>query len=188
MRPKDKTLFQQYCEKYHLQPHPEQEYGYFYENFRDAPMNVDSTIYKEEVASRTTSVYFALTDDGKIEFNQVKDSTKYYQYCDGSAQHVYILDEKKNSRTDYILGNPSLHGWSINNIVVTNQIVILPHQWVAAELIDKESFSLMTCTVSPGFDFKRFILADKEMLTNKFPEYQELIQQFTPAVVKGFAM
>ncbi|MBD3831060.1 MAG: cupin domain-containing protein, partial [Arcobacter sp.] len=50
------------------------------------------------------------------------------------------------------------------------QTVIQKNNWFAAEVVDKKSFALVGCTVSPGFDFSDFEFAERNVLTEKFPE------------------
>jgi len=49
--------------------------------------------------------------------------------------------------------------------------------WFSAELIDKKYFILLGCTVSPGFDFKDFKLADKKELTSQFPQHRGIVER-----------
>ena len=48
-----------------------------------------------------------------------------------------------------------------------------------AEVVKKESFSLISCMVSPGFDFDDFKLFSTNYLIQKYPQYTNLIKQFT---------
>ena len=56
-------------------------------------------------------------------------------------------------------------------------VVIPKNVWFAAELIDKTSFALVGCTVSPGFHFEDFEMAHKNPLMMKFPEHSLLIER-----------
>ena len=40
-------------------------------------------------------------------------------------------------------------------------------------------YALVGCTVSPGFDFKDFELANREELINSFPEHRDVILNYT---------
>ena len=59
------------------------------------------------------------------------------------------------------------------------QFTIPYGNWFAAEVSNKESFSLTGCTVAPGFSFQDFELAEQIELSSKFPELKELIYRFT---------
>ena len=45
--------------------------------------------------------------------------------------------------------------------------------------MDKTGFSLVGCTVSPGFDFRDFELAEKDELIKIIPSQKKLIEKFT---------
>jgi predicted cupin superfamily sugar epimerase len=64
-----------------------------------------------------------------------------------------------------------------NNEVL--QIIIPKGFWFAAEVTVNNSFSLVGCTVSPGFDFEDFELARREELITKFPRHKSLIEKLT---------
>jgi uncharacterized protein len=42
----------------------------------------------------------------------------------------------------------------------------------------ENSYSLVGCTVAPGFDFVDFELADVNNLCEMFPEHEELVRRF----------
>jgi len=56
-------------------------------------------------------------------------------------------------------------------------LVIPPDTWFAAELAQDSDFALCTCTVSPGFDFADFELAQPERLAHMFPAHEQLIKR-----------
>ena len=59
------------------------------------------------------------------------------------------------------------------------QYVVPKHNWFAAKVVSPDSFSLVGCTVSPGFDFNDFVLAKKDDLISEFPQHKTLITNFT---------
>ena len=56
------------------------------------------------------------------------------------------------------------------------QFVVPAGVWFASEVVNQGEYSLVGCTVSPGFDFSDFELADKNFET-KFPKHRNLIQK-----------
>ena len=54
------------------------------------------------------------------------------------------------------------------------QVVIRKNLWFAARLLNSKGFALVGCTVSPGFHFEDFELADKKLL-EEFPELEDTI-------------
>jgi predicted cupin superfamily sugar epimerase len=59
------------------------------------------------------------------------------------------------------------------------QCVISAGNWFAARLAPGGHYALVGCTVSPGFDFVDFELADREELLRLFPEHTEVIKELT---------
>lgn len=59
------------------------------------------------------------------------------------------------------------------------QYTVLRNCWFAAEVSDKNSFSLIGATVAPGFDFRDFEIEKREELTLQFPEHKEIITKLT---------
>jgi predicted cupin superfamily sugar epimerase len=51
--------------------------------------------------------------------------------------------------------------------------------WFAGEVVEPDSFSLIGCTVSPGFDFDDFELKSRSELTALFPDLKEVIAGLT---------
>ena len=84
---------------------------------------------------------------------------------------IHCIDEK-GKLTEIILGKKTENGEMF-------QVVIKKNTWFAAEVISKRSFALIGCTVSPGFDFSDFELADRKILSKQFPKLIDLIFKFT---------
>jgi predicted cupin superfamily sugar epimerase len=59
------------------------------------------------------------------------------------------------------------------------QAVVPAGFWFASETKAGGAFSLVGCTVAPGFDFADFELAERNQLITEFPEHTTLIQRLT---------
>lgn len=95
----------------------------------------------------------------------------WHHYC-GDTLTIHILNPHDNSLNSEVLGNPLF-------CKEANPVVIVPFgSWFCAEVNEKDSFVLSGCTVSPGFEFSDFEMADKEILTTKFPQHVDLIERF----------
>ncbi len=60
------------------------------------------------------------------------------------------------------------------------QHVVPADTWFGAQLAPGSGYALVGCTVSPGFVFEGFELADRAVLTTEFPHDRALIQELTP--------
>ena len=166
MHPKAKK----YIDQLNLKPHPEG--GYFIEVYRSGEI-----IFPEGFSPRfgrgrsvSTSIYFLLDGNQLSNFHKLK-SDEIWHFYDGCGVKIYVI--KIDGRLkEYKLGKNPDEGEKF-------QIVIKNNNWFAAELIDNTSFSLVGCTVSPGFDFEDFELAEREKMIILFPQFTELIEKFT---------
>lgn len=153
-----------------LMPHPEG--GNFKEVYR-----AEEKIVKEFLPERfsgdrnfSTSIYFMLAGNDKSLFHRIK-SDEIWHFYSGTALILHQIDTNGNySRIK--IGNEILSG-------ETPQLVVAKGNWFAAEVEDKNSYSLVGCTVSPGFDFADFELAEQKDLCDKFPQHSGLIKKFT---------
>lgn len=158
-----------WIEKLNLQEHPEG--GYFIETYRS-----DESIKENNLPSRYnsdrsfgTSIYFLLTTESVSNFHRLASDEIWHYHQGGSALiHMISPEGKLNSRR---IGPDLEAGDSL-------QVVIPRESWFAAEVI-KESFILVGCTVSPGFEFEDFELAERSGLLKTYPDFKKLIQRFT---------
>lgn len=158
----------EYIQKLQLKKHPEG--GYFKEIYRGGEMILIDPPDRRLKRNYSTSIYFLLEGKQVSKFHRLK-SDEIWHFYDGSPIKIYIIDEK-GKLSENILGK------KMNDEAVF-QTVIRKNNWFAAELINKKSFSLVGCTVSPGFDFSDFEFGDREQLSNQFPKLKELIERLT---------
>lgn len=159
-----------YINKLKLISHPEG--GYFREVYRSGEfIEIDNlqNRYKTKRAF-STSIYFLLDGKQISSFHKL-NSDETWHFYDGSPVKIVIIN-KNGKLAEKILGK---------NLDQEEQIqfTIKKNNWFAAEVINKNSFSLIGCTVAPGFEFDDFQLAKREMLIKDFPEYKKLIIHFT---------
>lgn len=159
-----------YIEKLKLQKHPEG--GAFAEIYRSeesvSPDALPARFGGERAFS--TSIYFLLNKNEISAFHRIK-SDEIWHFYDGTAALIHIIDESGKLTTLH-LGRGIELGESFQAVAPKNC-------WFAAEVFDKKSFALVGCTVSPGFDFNDFELADRDELSKAYPEHKELIERLT---------
>ena len=64
-------------------------------------------------------------------------------------------------------------------LVGANEPTALVPANVWQRTLPSETDALVTCLVSPGFDFDDFVLASRTELLEKYPEYSNLITELT---------
>lgn len=154
-----------------LQPHPE---GGMYARIFESAIEVkslDTKRYDSESRHAGSSIYYLLKGNDFSAWHSLK-SDEIWHYYKGSPVKIHVINKLGNYET-FLLGDPTIHSGALF------QIVIAADNWFAAELLEKDSYCLVGCTVTPAFEFKDFHLADRKYLTSLFPQHGELIKQFT---------
>jgi predicted cupin superfamily sugar epimerase len=59
------------------------------------------------------------------------------------------------------------------------QVLIRHGTWFGAKVNQENSYTLLSCTVAPGFDFEDFELATQEQLMAVYPQHKEIIELLT---------
>lgn len=168
-----------YIKKFNLQPHPEG--GFYSEVYRseDNVIPVDQKRYQENTdaekitRSASTSIYFLLNQENYSAWHVLK-SDEIWHFYSGSALKIHTINEA-GELTTCILGNP------IETEGASFQVVLKAGIWFAAEVSDKTSFGLVGCTVSPGFDFADFKLANRSELAAQYLQHEEIINRLCVA-------
>lgn len=156
--------------KLELQKHPEG--GYFKEIYRSedtVPIEIfpDRNNSLKPYRNFCTSIYYLLVHEDVSVFHKIK-SDEIWHFYQGSPILLHILNENTGEYLSKELGSKNQF-----------QVIIPKNVWFAAEVKDKNLYSLVGCTVSPGFEFEDFTIAKREELLEKFPKYKELIKKFT---------
>jgi uncharacterized protein len=151
-----------------LKPHPEG--GWFKEIYRsgeilDAACLPDGTSGPRNLC---TSIYFLLESSNFSAFHRLR-SDELWHFYSGSPLKVYRICSNGDLKTDIL--SPGTGGCPF--------LCIPRNTWFAAEVTGDHTYSLIGCSVSPGFDFSDFELAEREELTVAYPGYKELITRLT---------
>jgi uncharacterized protein len=151
-----------------LTRHPEG--GWFIETYRSMESVPGSVLPERFSGNRSfcTAIYFLLEQGDFSALHRIKSDELWHFYAGGRLSIEVIspagLHEQK------ILGNNPDSGESF-------QAVVSAGSWFGAEAVD--GFSLVGCTVAPGFDFSDFEIGRCEELIHLFPQYEELIRRMT---------
>ena len=124
-----------------LEPHPEG--GHFREMFRD-PCQIEGR-------SVSTAIYFLLKKGECSHWHRVDAAEAWHHYA-GSPLALHIAESEKSKPATQVLGKNLVTG-------ERPQIVVAEGHWQAAETLGE--WTLVGCTVAPGFEFAGFELATK---------------------------
>jgi len=123
-----------------LKPHPEG--GHYRETFRDSSVD-------ESGRARSTAIYFLLARGERSHWHRI-DAVEVWHYYAGDALTLHIAEG--GGARSVKLGRNLASG-------EVPQAIVPAHAWQAAETGGE--WTLVGCTVAPGFDFAKFELAPK---------------------------
>ena len=155
---------QYWLNRLNLNPHPEG--GYFKEIYRSSDlMKVPDIDDKRNIS---TAIYYLLTEGSFSAFHRIRSDECWHFYAgDSLSIHMIHPDGLFESK---IIGNQKKNEEEPFAVVPKNT-------WFAAK--SNGAFSLVGCTVAPGFDFADFEMAEREKLISQFPLCFSLIEEFT---------
>ncbi|WP_259015432.1 cupin domain-containing protein [Emticicia fluvialis] len=161
---------QYWIEKYQMQAHPEG--GYFAENYRAAETIRQDALPKRFEGDRnfSTGIYFLLEGHQFSALHRIKSDEIWHFYY-GSPLYVFYIDNQGLVQTIKLGNNPE------NGEVF--QAVVPAGVWFGSKPAQADGFSLVGCTVAPGFDFADFELGAREKLVSEYPEHGEIIKMLT---------
>lgn len=152
----------------HLKMTAHPEGGAFAEHYRSeleiSPAGFDGP------RSASTSIYFLLGRGEFSAFHRIKADEVWHFYL-GGPLHIVEIDPA-GRLIETILGQDLGAGETLSHVVKAG------HWFASYPALDTE-FSLVGCTVAPGFDFRDFELADRERLTARVPRHASAIARLT---------
>jgi predicted cupin superfamily sugar epimerase len=132
-----------------LKPHPEG--GHFRETFCDTRLDASGR-------SASTAIYFLLARGERSHWHRI-DAVEVWHYYAGSALTLEIAEG--DSRRAISLG-PEFAAGEVPQAIVPAQA------WQTAT--STGDWTLVGCTVAPGFDFAKFELAPKDWTPADLPQ------------------
>ena len=152
-----------------LIPHPEG--GYYKETYRSSDVIPAGTFAQRFSGARSvcTGIYYLVTEGNFSAFHRIRSDEMWHFYA-GGALEIEILHQGVHSTArlgiDLKMGE-------------LPQFVVPAGAWFASIPAAGSKFCLAGCTVSPGFDFADFEIADREKLSAEFPQHQQVIAKLT---------
>lgn len=152
-----------WIEKLALTPHPEG--GFFKEMFHSKET---FTTEDQRLRHHYSSIYFLLNTKSPSHFHRLKSDEIWY-YHTGSPLSVHLLHP--DGRYEEIkLGLDPSKGEVLQAVVPKNVIF-------GSSVEEKDGFSLVSCMVSPGFDYHDFELFTQKELLKDYPNHSRIIKK-----------
>jgi predicted cupin superfamily sugar epimerase len=163
------SIAQSYIQALQMQPHPEG--GFFRESYRSeqtmqAPAPGGGSVQRNVC----TAIYFLLEAGNFSAFHRIKSDEIWHFYAGQALEVLELLPDGELCCTR--LGSDILRG-------EIPQYVVPADTWFASRVVDGGTFSLVGCTVAPGFDFADFQLARRQELLEIFPQHRQIITELT---------
>ena len=152
-----------------LRPHPEG--GYYRETYRSGLVIPASVLPERYRGPRpaSTAIYYLLTSGQTSAPHRVASDEVWHFYL-GDPLELLVLSPEGDLEIAY-LGTDLASGERPQKVVPAGY-------WQAAKLARSGRWSLVGCTVAPGFQFEDFELGRKEDLLARFPEHRDVLEGF----------
>lgn len=161
---------QQYIQLLNLHPHPEG--GYFAETYRSAESIPQSALPDRFGGTRAfgTAIHFLLERPHFSALHRIQADEIWHFYAGGPLE-VFVINPDA-TLTLIRLGSEPAKGDVF-------QAVVPAGCWFGSKPAGGTDFSLVGCTVAPGFDFIDFEMGNRATLLAEFPQHRAVIEMLT---------
>ena len=162
------NTIEQLVSTFNMVPHPEG--GWYAETYRSAELFPGSSLPSRFNGDRvySTAIYFLLPAKNFSAFHRIQ-SDECWHFYEGQPLNIYVINSSGILRIIKLGKNISA-----GEIF---QAVVPAGCWFASMPAGEAGFSFVGCTVSPGFDFNDFELANAEKLSGKYPQHAAVIKR-----------
>ncbi len=149
-----------------LEPHPEGGY------FRCTHKSGQTVVIPGYDGPRhtATTIYYMLAGNQFSAFHRIK-SDEIWHFYRGSPLTLHVITPDGQA-SDTILGTDIQAGQ-------LPQAVVKANCWFAASVNSPSSFSLVGCTVTPGFDYRDWELGTRDALLKAYSQHRSLVEKYT---------
>ncbi|MCO6047978.1 cupin domain-containing protein [Aeoliella sp. ICT_H6.2] len=161
---------EQWIEALSLAPHPEG--GWFREAYRASESIPRDALPERFTGERSfsTSIYYLLGPGDFSALHRIRQDELWHFY-DGSPLLVEVIHP--DGRAEQLKMGRDLSAGQ------TPMGVVPAGSWFGAHVATEDGYSLVGCTVAPGFDFEDFEMPSRAELLEQFPSHRKLIERLT---------
>ncbi|GAB4195304.1 MAG: hypothetical protein OHK0013_01380 [Sandaracinaceae bacterium] len=157
-----------------LVPHPE---GGFYRETYRAPLVVPRTAIGDAFGGDrhvSTAIYFLVPRGTFSALHRIASDEVWHFYAGAPLEVIAILADGSLERV--VLGSDLAAG-------ERPQHVVRAGAWFGSRVLEgptsRGAWSLVGCTVAPGFDFADFEMGDRSSLVRAYPAHRAVIESLT---------
>lgn len=157
----------QWIEHLGLTRHPEG--GYYREVYRSQEIIKRAYLPERFSGDRcfATAIYFLLEGDDFSAFHRIRQDEIWHFY-DGSPLTIHVISQDGGYST-LALGRDA-------DAAQRPMAVVGAGDLFAAQVDEVSSFSLLGCTVAPGFDFADFDMPGRDQLLREHTQHRDIIE------------
>ena len=151
-----------------LQPHPEG--GWYRQTYKSKEIVIANALPGRFKGDRvfSTAIFFLLMQGDFSAFHRIK-SDECWHFYSGWPLLIYVIEQ-----------NGELKIISLGNDFEKEQVfqyVVPANCWFASRPAPGSEYCFVGCTVSPGFEFDDFELANGNELSAMYPQHKEIIKE-----------
>lgn len=168
----------QWIEQLALQPHPEG--GFFRETYRSVHMVPSQALPDRYAGARSlaTTIFYLLRGEEVSRLHRLRTDENWYYHA-GNPLKLHQFNSDGSYRHTCLGLDPGAGA--------EPQRVMPAGCWFGAEVAtcSEGGYTLVSCSLAPGFEFADFELGDPEELLAAWPEYAALIRKLSRVVPRG---
>jgi predicted cupin superfamily sugar epimerase len=131
---------------------------------------VNSHSESDDYRPISSAIYYLL-DGAQFSCFHTQKFDELWHFYSGSSLSIHII----NGNGEYSvmkLGRNFENGELF-------QVLIKGEVWFGANVDDPTSYTLVGCTVSPGFDYRDYEIGERQKLNKVYPQYKSIINKLT---------
>jgi len=156
----------------HLKMEEHPEGGYFAETYRSDGKIGHSALPEHFGSDRhyCTAIYFLLRS-GQVSKLHKLNSDEMWHFYEGCPLKLITINND-GVLAEFTLGRNSMNGEVF-------QVLVPAGSWFGACPLELNSYTLVGCTVAPGFEYSDFRIGSRKDLISEYPQHREIITKFT---------
>ena len=162
---------EQIIERFNMKPLPD-EGGYYVETYRCKKIIEQANLPAEFNGPRNlgTAILYLLTPNTFSALHRIKSDELFHFYLGDPVTMLHLQPD--GSGQVITLG----HDITSNQQI---QVQVPANTWQGSFLNQGGKFALLGTTVTPGFEFDDFELANRQNLLHEYPQHKDLIVRLT---------